>query len=255
MIKTPTNKNTGTLIVIMGVLVLLGIGTASVYYKRQNENVDPRIKAARTLYEKYNIYAQDNNFDSVFYLMDTIESIYNQHEHYRNSFEKGVLYNNRAAALLTKVVILDSANASFKDSILEVAEKNINTSIHIYQQWNSRFNSVNNKSISEIIHEEFLHDLECHDEKLKQRIISNRINEIKTALGETDRRLSVCYTNLGIIYRHKGQYEAAAASYKKAITLWDKNLTAENNLNKLLNRPLKKINIIQKLFPPDRKGD
>jgi hypothetical protein len=48
-------------------------------------------------------------------------------------------------------------------------------------------------------------------------------------------------------------YEKAINNYQKAIDLWDQNLTAENNLNILLGKPLKKRNLIQKLFPPKRK--
>ena len=72
------------------------------------------------------------------------------------------------------------------------------------------------------------------------------------ALLENNRRLSVCYTNLGLISRFQGNYEDAVKQYEKALALWDRNLDAENNLNKLLNRPIKKRNIIQTLFPPEK---
>ena len=255
MIRNKGNKTTRTLIIIMGVLVLLGTGIASFYYNEQNKNVDPRIRNARTLYEKYNEYAGHGYFDSVFYLMDTIESVYNQYDHYNHSFEKGVLYNNRAAALLTMMIIQDSSNTSLSDSLLVNAKENIKKSISIYQNWKSRFPSTGKNQICDTIQDEFFQDLHENDQKLKQRILSNRINEIKTALEENERRLSVCYTNLGIVYRHEGRYDDAAKCYKKALDLWDMNLTAENNLNILLNRPLKKRNIIQILFPPDKKAD
>ena len=82
--------------------------------------------------------------------------------------------------------------------------------------------------------------------------IEQRIREIEASLRENDRRLSVCRTNLGIIYRMQGSYEEAVRQYELAISLWDRNLEAENNLNRLLNRPLKKRNIIQKMFPPEK---
>jgi hypothetical protein len=47
-------------------------------------------------------------------------------------------------------------------------------------------------------------------------------------------------------------YDSAAFYYNNAIELWDRNLTAENNLNILLNRPQKKRNLIQTLFPPEK---
>ena len=82
--------------------------------------------------------------------------------------------------------------------------------------------------------------------------IKKRITEITEAQTETKRRLSVSYTNLGLVYRQQLKYEDAVLSYQKAIENWDRNLTAENNLNKLLGRPEKKRNLIQKLFPPER---
>ena len=85
-----------------------------------------------------------------------------------------------------------------------------------------------------------------------QDIIDARAKEIYKTIAESGRRLSVCYTNLGVIYRQRGEFEKAIRQYEKALELWDRNLDAENNINILLGHPLKKRNIIQKLFPPDR---
>src|SRR4030066_1830337 len=95
------NKPTRALILIMSVLVLSGILISYFYYRNVNNSADPRIITARKLYEKYNKYAQFNEYDSVFYLMDTVESVYSRIKHYKNSYEIGVLHNNRAAAFLT----------------------------------------------------------------------------------------------------------------------------------------------------------
>jgi len=84
------------------------------------------------------------------------------------------------------------------------------------------------------------------------KFLENRVQEIIMAQGENDRRLSVCRTNLGVVYRYQGAYLEAVQQYEMAIELWDRNLEAENNLNKLINKPLKKRSIIQKIFPPER---
>ena len=94
--------------------------------------------------------------------------------------------------------------------------------------------------------------LESITPDLKTKYIKARTKDIEKAILENDRRLSVCYTNLGIVFRQREQYKQAAEQYKKALELWDRNLNAENNLNVLLGKPLKKRNIIQKLFPPER---
>ena len=80
------NKTSRALIIIMCALAFCGIVTSYYYYKSINESIDPRIVKARTLYEKYNAYAQNNAFDSIFWLMDSIELIYTSIDHYRNSF-------------------------------------------------------------------------------------------------------------------------------------------------------------------------
>ena len=127
------NRKTRALIFIMCALVLSGFIISHLYYKSVNASVDPRIVPARKLYENYNQFAQENKLDSIFWLMDTIESIYTRVEHYRNSFEVGVLYNNRAAACLS--LSMNEEDVTLKDSLLEVANESINTSITIYENW------------------------------------------------------------------------------------------------------------------------
>ena len=60
------NKTSRALIIGMCALVLSAIAISYFYYKNINESTDPRIVNARTLYEKYNAYAQKNEFDSIF---------------------------------------------------------------------------------------------------------------------------------------------------------------------------------------------
>jgi tetratricopeptide (TPR) repeat protein len=252
MIHVFKNKPTRLLILVMSGLVVLGISIASLYYKKQNQSVDPRVKKARLLYEKYNDFAQAGAYDSIFQLLDTIEHLYQQYPHYENSFETGVLYNNRAAAWLTLATLTGNTagEPEKRDSLLDRAEKNARQSIKIYQSWKKKFDDKNKKEIETVIRKSFFQGLEKYDQEKKQLFLARRAEEIAQSKVETDRRLSVSYTNLGLVYRHKSRYEEAARQYKKAMELWDRNLTAENNLNRLLGRPLKKRNIIQKLFPP-----
>lgn len=246
------NKTSRALIIIMCALVLSGVAVSYVYYNNMNKSTDPRIVQARTLYEKYNAYAQIGAYESIFSLMDSIESIYTALDHYKNSYEVGVLYNNRAATFLTILLYTEEMEQIEQDSLLRIAENSAKLSIEIYDQW---LEFYENKDLAEIelsISDEFKRGLENYDTKQKNNYLRNRVKEIQDSQTETKRRLSVSYTNLGIIYRHKLQYESAANCYKKAIDLWDRNLTAENNLNVLLGRPIKKRSFIQKLFPPER---
>jgi tetratricopeptide (TPR) repeat protein len=246
------SKSTRTLIAIMGVLVILAIVISRKYYSDQEASVDPRIKPARELYEKYNSFASSNQFDSVFHLMDTIESIYVSADHYATSFELGVLYNNRAAAWLTLGVFGEYYDDWERDSLVEMAETAIRTSMGIYETWRENLGNLDEMQIRKAITEEFSSGLESYSSEKQKKFLETRVAEITEAQAELDRRLSVSYTNLGIVYRHKEKYDSAALCYEKALELWDRNLTAENNLNSLLGRPQKKRNFIERMFPPER---
>jgi tetratricopeptide (TPR) repeat protein len=248
------NKPTRALVLIMSALVLISILISYHYYKGVNNAVDPRTKEARVLYEKYNDYAKTNSFDSVFHLMDSIETVYSKYPHYRNSFEMGVLYNNKAASYLTMALYMDSTSnqQDKQDSIFSIAEKMVNKSISVYTDWLDRFENKSQEEIKNFIEPQFYEGLESYSDEMQATYLKKRIEEIEEAQMETKRRLSVSYTNLGIIKRHRMQYEEAARHYQKALDLWDRNMTAENNLNRLLGKPLEKRNFIQKLFPPER---
>jgi tetratricopeptide (TPR) repeat protein len=115
-----------------------------------------------------------------------------------------------------------------------------------------RFSGKNEDAIIQEIESDFLDGLEQIPVKEQQSYLEKRVEEIIVAQHETKRRLSVSYTNLGIIHRHRGEFEEASEYYQKAFTLWEDNLTARNNLNILLGRPVEKRNFLEKLFPPDK---
>ncbi len=236
----------------MSLIVFVGITISYFYYKSINESTDPRIFATRKLYEDYNVYAQNNNFDSIFLLMDNIEQIYAQFDHYNNSYEIGVLYNNRAASWITMALYADIIQQNAQDSLINLAEISSLKSIDNYQSWLRKYGEKNSIEIEKLIHDDFLEGLDNFSKEEKTKFINYRIKEIEEAQTETKRRLSVSYTNLGIIERHKLQYNLAAQHYNKAVELWDRNLTAENNLNILLSRPIKKRSFNQKLFSPEK---
>ena len=249
-------SNKRAFILAMIALSFIVIVVSYFYYKNINASNDPRVKQARELYEKYNNYAVQNDFENVFALLDSVEFIYKSVNHFSESFEVGVLYNNRAAAYLT-MAIYESKPEAFmllsKDSLLNLAQESVQTSIAIYENWLEKYNDKNSEHIEQILQKGYLIGLENYSKKEKDNFIKSRIKEIETAQYETKRRLSVAYTNLGITHRHLEQYENAINNYQKAIELWEQNLTAENNLNILLGKPLTKRNLIQKLFPPKRK--
>jgi tetratricopeptide (TPR) repeat protein len=255
-------KNKKSRAVIFMMIALFAIGLTVNFFVRdyQNKSVDYRVVPARKLYEKYNGYAQKNQFIKVFTLMDSIEDIYSKYPHYKNSYETGVLYNNRAAVYLTLAIYSDSMqlqgenyiyNNFSRDTLFLLARKNLEKGIEIYSNWLEKYRGKNEKEVEDMIKNFFFKGLEAN-EKMKSRYLANRLKEIEDAQKYTKRRLSAIYTNMGVLERHHENYVLAAENYTKALDLWPDNLTAENNLNILLNKPLRKRSVIRKLFPKDR---
>jgi tetratricopeptide (TPR) repeat protein len=249
MQKRPVRK----LILIMLAIAGIGTGIAIIHYSRVNRLVDPRVREARQLYESYNEFAQLNRYDSIFNLMDRIEGIYSAYPHYMNSYETGVLHNNRGAAYLAIFLQSDSLyRLSDSLKILEKAETELRKSIRIYEAWLEDFEKAETGTLRDRIEMEFLQGLESYGIKDQEQFLSKRVKELTEAQIENRRRLSVSYTNLGIVKRHEQKYDSAAFFYSEAIDLWDRNLTAENNLNILFNKPLRKRRWIETLFPPEK---
>jgi tetratricopeptide (TPR) repeat protein len=249
------NKTSRALIGIMGALVIFGIIIAKAYYGNVNASVDPRVAEARELYKMYNTYAQASQFDSVFYLLDQIESVYSAIPHYQDSYEIGVLYNNRAATNLTLALYSPVFNegGAGQDSLMQEAESASIKAIEIYEKWLSKYASMEESELESYLSATFLKGLETHSAEEIKSFLNMRLDELLDAQIETPRRLSVSYTNMGIIHRHREEYVLAAEKYQKALDLWDQNLTAENNLRALMGQDPRKQSLIKKLFPPERK--
>ena len=257
------SKPTRRIIVIMTLLVMVAIVFAHFYYKNINEASDPRVLDTKLWYKEYNQYAEQNNYRKVFEVLDSIQKCLDKVDHYKDSYEMGVVLNNKAAAILTLALYKDSiaeehlsrctyADLS-KDSLFTIAEFYTKKSIAIYENWLNTFRELNENEIRFLIQNDFSEEDPAFKGQDVNKCSKKRIREIQLAQKETPRRLSVSYTNLGIIERHRGLIEEAITHYKQAIELWDRNLAAKNNLNVLLGKPMEKRSLLEKLFPPDRK--
>ncbi|MBI9062981.1 MAG: hypothetical protein JEZ14_13450 [Marinilabiliaceae bacterium] len=245
---------------IMSALVLVSFIAADLYYRHDNNAVDPRIQQARELYSRYDGYAQNNDFKAVFNLLDSIESIYHSIPYYSQSYEIGVITNNKAAAYLSMALYFDSNSISLdgitslsKDTLLFMGGTVARKSISCYEKWLKSFGDKSPDELEALLKTEFLTDLATYPTNMKKRFLQKRLEEMEKAQYETPRRLSVAYTNLGIVKRHNEDYEGAINCYTKAMELWDRNLTAENNLHVLIGLPLKKQSVLEKIFPPEKR--
>jgi len=235
----------------MVVLGAIGIAIAWVYYGNINRSVDPRVRQAHVMYGRYNVYASENNAEMVLALLDSIEDIYLSVPHYTDSYEMGVVHNNRASVFLTRA-LSDSVVEEIRQYYFSLSEKHLNESMSYYTRWIDLFGDKSEEEITDCVHEEFSADGSLSKNKNLDAIIRSRVKEIRTAQLEMPRRISVSYTNLGIIRRHENKPEEAIDYYIKALELWDQNHVARNNMNILFGEPIEKQSVLRKLFPPER---
>jgi tetratricopeptide (TPR) repeat protein len=241
---------------IILLMVILSAGTvisAIIYYGNLNSSEDPRVKLAQTMYGRYNRYVSENDSDKVLALLDSIENVYGGIPHYQQSFEIGVLHNNRASVFLTRALNAASQNQR-KDHYFALAEKYIQMSIDNYRAWMDQYGELGEEQIKVIVQRAFGSDKQLMKNDQLDAIIRNRVDDMLLAKKEMPRRLSVSYTNLGIIRRHDNQPEEALKLYNKALKLWSENHAARNNANIILGKPLEKQSILRKLFPPDKNN-
>jgi tetratricopeptide (TPR) repeat protein len=235
----------------MVVLALVGIAIAWIYYSGINRSADPRVRDARTMYGRFNVYAASNEQEKILSLLDSIYQVFKSVDHYSNSYEIGVVLNNRATIYLTRA-ISDTLVDEVKMQYLAMAERELNQAIEYYQGWINTFETLDESGIHDMVYSDFMADPVIANDKRAGLYIRQRVKDIMTARAELPRRLSVSYTNMGIIRRHENRPEDAVEYYVKALELWDENLAAKNNLNIIFGRPVEKRGFLQRLFPPQR---
>lgn len=132
------NRSSYVLILIMLSIFLAGLWFANNYYGKFNSAEDPRVVRAKELYLNYNILAEQKKYHEILSLLDSIESIYCSYRDYKDSYEIGVMYNNRAAVYLN-LVLFEPVSENEKDSLTALSLKNLTHSIEIYENWKNIF--------------------------------------------------------------------------------------------------------------------
>ncbi len=254
------------LVMISGAIVASGY----FYYQELNRAEDPRIVDARKIMAKYNKLMSDNEADLALLLLDKVEEIYSNTAGYEDSYELGVVENNRGSIFLIKAetALINSGKlkneklnskklnsekqnnkkTKTKTNDLALAREHITNSINIYVHWLEEVSSMSREEIYDMILPFFRKNDPAFANRDISKIIEKRVNDIIASKLETKRRLSVSYTNLGIINRYEGNFKKAQEQYEKAIELWPENHVAKDNLNRLLGLPVKKRNFIKQIF-------
>jgi tetratricopeptide (TPR) repeat protein len=161
------------------------------------------------------------------------------------------VFNNRASIYISKAIYetFDPLNKRF---YLDTALLHIQKCINHYSNWIDRFGNLSKEALDSSIQLYFSNTDEAFLGKNVENIAQKRVKDLVLAQKETPRRLSVAYTNLGIIQRHQLKQKDAIESYLKAISLWKDNPSALSNLNVLYGKPPKDRSILKKLFPPNK---
>ncbi len=265
--KTTIKVLIGCLVVV--VLIFIG---SFFYYSNLNSSSDPRVVEAKNLQLIYDKGLEGNETTKALDLLDQMMEIYTRTPGYTNSYETGVILNNKATVylvhLIPQLISIEEALKNkdeqeikkIKSKIDKVnINKNLNTalgytlkSIEIYENWLNEMEGVTESEIRKIIRPYFDPKDKAFSGLDFDLIFEKRVEDIIIAQSETKRRLSVVYTNLGVINRYKGNLEESKNNYEKAIKLWDRNYTAKDNLSVLMNLPKEKRSMMDRFFPPDR---
>ena len=245
--------STQTKRVLAGIFIIICVSllVAYIYYNGKNKAEDPRIVLTKYMFRQFDELMKENKFSSALPLLDSIEIILMKVPGYKESYEPGIVYNNRGSAYLS-MALYCSKDSIEKFRLLEISEKNIDSSIAIYNTWISKNNNLSEAELSKNAEPFFSENDVVFKGRNIKKIIRKRAEDLALAQKETPRRLSVCYTNLGIVQRHQYKQNEAVESYIKAIKLWKENFTARNNFNVLMGKPPEDRSIIDKLFPPER---
>jgi len=241
--------------VLLGILIIITLSflVAFLYYNGKNRAEDPRIVQTKYMFREYDNLMKENQFTSALPILDRIDSILLIVPGYNDSYERAIVRNNRGSAFLG-MALYNSTDSTEKSRLLTIAKINIESSITIYNNWLNRHSGLSKEELYKSIYPFFQENDKAFTGKNIQNILQKRVEDLETAQKETPRRLSVCYTNLGAIFRHQYKQDEAVKNYVKAIELWKDNYTARNNFNVLMGKPPKDRSIINQLFPPDKKN-
>lgn len=239
--------------VLIGIFIIICMTllVAYIYYNGKNKAEDPRIVQTKYMFRQFNDLMEENKFFLALPLLDTIEYILVRVPGYKESYELGIVNNDRGSVYLS-MALYGSKDSTERIKLLEIAKRNIDTAIAIYNDWMDKNGTLSKEELSKNAKPFFSENDLSFKGKNYKKILHKRAEDLVLAQKETLRRLSVCFTNLGIIQRHQYKQNEAVESYIKAIKLWKDNFTARNNFNVLMGKPPEDRSIIDQLFPPDK---
>ena len=246
-------KGTRVILAITLSVSTVAIIFAFFYYRTINRAADPRVKKAGEYLQLFDKVSGSKESIDSFYLLDSAAAVFSSLPDYRQSFENGVIYNNKCSSLLINAIYDTSISENEKNVLLSLSIKYCDSSIAVYKKWLADWEDLTPQEIERRIKPYMQPDDLAFKGFNYDRIISRRIKDIGLAGIETRRRLSVSLTNRGMIFRHMMMPDSSIKCYTEALELWEDNRIAKSNLNVLMGGEPVKPGIIESLFPPDRR--
>ena len=245
------NNASKKIFLIMIVIAIIGFTASYFYYNSINKNSDPRLIETQEILSQFdNINKLDSPFVAI-ELMDNLENKLLNIDLYKNSYEIGVVINNRASVYIM-MAIYDDKYANMKDSLFKLSLCDLKTSAKVFNNWISINSTIKNNELNSSLKDAFNKDKDVFKNIDIDKAVNKRIEEIELAKVETPRRLSVVYSNIAVVKRHTNKLDDAIKYYQKAIELWPENHEAKNNLKVLIGEKPEKRSVIDKLFPSKR---
>lgn len=244
-------RQTKTLILSLVIIAAATFTAAYVYYSYKNSSEDPRIISTKKMLQEFDGLMAEKDFENCLHLLDSIMAVFQRVPGYDESFEPGIVFNNRASVYLS-MALYEVSDSLERQALLNLARINLDTGIAIYHNWLGKYEKLGRQDLMNVAIPHFPPDEPAFKGRNYKAILDKRVDDLALAQKETIRRLSVSYTNRGIVQRHQYQQDEAVKSYIEAIKLWKDNYTARNNLNVLMGKPPKDRSIIDQLFPPEK---
>lgn len=244
-------RGTKVIITITFSVALAASLFAVFYYSGINRSEDPRILKAREYLLEFDENSGNSYPGEAFPALDSAFRILSSLPDYNNSFEKGVIYNNKCSSLLMKALYDTAISGTEKSTLLDLSLKYCDSSILIYNRWIEEWGILTPQEIAEKLTPLMRNDDPALAHNF-EKIFERRVKNILMAQLETPRRLSVSLTNKGTIYRHLMKPDSSLLLYREALLLWNDNRTAKSNLNVLTGGDPLKPSVIESLFPPDK---
>jgi hypothetical protein len=247
-------RGTRVILAITLSVALAASSFALFYYRSINRSEDPRILKSRQLLSEFEKTSSDLQISVPFLILDSALTIFRSLPDYEDSFETGVIYNNKCSSLLMKALydtcIIDHEKAVLLDLSLAFCD----TAIIIYEKWIDDWGKLSQPEIEERL-KLFMKPDDPSLADNFERIFKRRVKNTIMAQNETPRRLSVSLTNKGTIYRHMLKQDSAFICYREALVLWKENRIARSNMSVLTGGDPVKASIIESLFPPDKNRE